>query len=97
MTPAAANPQAALAAMNEAMLPAAAHHAVAIIRMTRAKMYRLRRPNVSDIFPNSGRNEVLVRRNAVESHDAAFDALKSDVITGWLDAIKVESKVTTKS
>jgi hypothetical protein len=34
---------------------------------------------------------VEVRRNAVESQDAELEARKYEVMTGWLDAIKVES------
>jgi hypothetical protein len=51
---------------------------------------------VSDTLPKSGWKDVLVIKNAVDSQDAEFEALKYDVIRGWLDAINVESNVATK-
>lgn len=48
---------------------------------------------MSETLPMRGWREVDVNRNAVESHEAEFEAWKYDVITGWLEAIKVESNI----
>jgi hypothetical protein len=75
-TPAAPIPQKARAAMKEPIDWAKAHHAVvAEIRM-RPPRYNGRRPMVSDRRPIRGWREVEVRRKAVESHDAEFEAWK---------------------
>jgi hypothetical protein len=50
---------------------------------------------VSDNRPINGWSEVEVSRKAVDSHDAEFDAWKYDVMTGWLDAMSVESNMAT--
>jgi hypothetical protein len=41
----------------------------------------------------SGWRDVEVSRKAVDNHDAEFDALKYDVMTGWLEAINVLSNM----
>ena len=92
-TPAAPSPQKARAAMKLPMLWASAHHAVVRARKRRPNRYNGRRPMVSETRPKSGCRAVEVRRNAVDSHEAEFEALKYEVITGWLDAIKVESNM----
>lgn len=51
---------------------------------------------VSEILPQSGCSEVEVSKKAVDSHEAELDALKYDVMTGWLEAISVESNIATK-
>jgi hypothetical protein len=92
-TPAAPMPQKALAMMKLPILCASAHHAVEAARKTRPNRYSGRRPMVSDMRPKSGWIEVEVNRNAVESQDAEFEAKKYEVITGWLDAMSVESNI----
>jgi hypothetical protein len=54
-----------------------------------------RRPIVSDRRENIGWKAVEVKRKEVESHEAELDALKYEVIAGWLDAIRVLSKHAT--
>lgn len=73
-TPAAPNPQKARAAMKLPMLCAKAHQAVVTARNSRPVRYNGRRPIVSDTLPKSGWHEVDVSRNAVDSHDAEFEA-----------------------
>ena len=51
---------------------------------------------LSDTRPISGLKEVDVSMKAVESHDAAFEELKYEVITGCADAIRVLSNMATK-
>lgn len=92
-TPAAPIPQNARAAMKDPIDWARAHHAVVATSSVRPARYKGRRPMVSDILPQRGWRDVDVNRNAVESHDAEFDALKYDVMTGWLEAIRVESNI----
>jgi hypothetical protein len=92
-TPAAPIPQKALAAIKLPILSAAAHHAVVAASSRSPARYKGRRPNVSDSRPISGWRDVEVSRKAVDSHDAEFDALKYDVMTGWLDAINVLSNM----
>jgi hypothetical protein len=38
---------------------------------------------------------VAVKRNEVESQDAELEASKYEVMTGWLEAINIASKVAT--
>jgi hypothetical protein len=92
-TPAAPIPQKALAAMKLPMLFAAAHQAVVAASRRSPARYNGRLPNVSDSRPISGCRDVEVSRKAVDSHDAEFDALKYDVMTGWLEAINVLSNM----
>ena len=54
-----------------------------------------RRPKVSEIREYSGWKAVYDTKKAVESHDAELDEWKWDVMTGWLEAIMVESKHAT--
>jgi hypothetical protein len=75
-TPAAPMPEKALAAIKLPMLFAPAHHAVVAARNRRPAKYKRRRPNVSERRPMSGCSEVEVSKNAVDSHDAEFEALK---------------------
>jgi hypothetical protein len=63
--------------------------------MQTQKTYGRFLPIVSESRPKRGWKAVEVSRNAVDSHEAEFDDLKYDVITGWLDAITVESKQAT--
>lgn len=81
-TPAAPRPQNALAAMKLPMLCAPAHHPVVAARNTSPERYNGRLPIVSLARPNNGCSEVEVSKKAVESHDAEFEALKYDVMTG---------------
>lgn len=62
--------------MKEPMDWANAHHAVVAEISARPPRYRGLRPMVSERRPISGCREVDVSRNAVESHDAEFDAWK---------------------
>jgi hypothetical protein len=96
-TAAAPIPQKALAAMKLPILCARAHHPVVTARNTTPERYSKRRPKVSDSLPKRGCNDVDVSRNAVDSHDAELEALKYDVITGWLDAMSVESNIAIYS
>jgi len=72
MAPPAPNPQSALAAMKLVMLWARAHHIVATKKIVRVKIYGVFLPIVSDNLPKSGWKAVLVKRKAVESHEALF-------------------------
>lgn len=92
-TAAAPIPQKARAAMKLPMLCARAHHPVVAARNNSPERYNGRLPNVSDSLPNNGCREVDVSKNAVDSHDAELEALKYEVMTGWLDAIRVESNI----
>ena len=69
---------------------------VVIANIVKANRYNGRRPKVSDARPKSGLNDVDVSMKAVESHDAAFEELKYEVITGCADAIRVLSNMATK-
>lgn len=73
-TPAAPMPQKARAAMKEPIDWAKAHHAVVAEIKTSPPRYNGRRPMVSERRPMRGWRDVEVRRNAVESHDAEFEA-----------------------
>lgn len=42
--------------------------------------------------PKRGIKAVQVNRKAVDSHEAAFDALNSEVMTGCVEPMRVESK-----
>jgi len=75
------------------MLCAMAHHPVATVSSIRPERYNGRRPIVSDTRPKSGWRAVEVSKKAVDNHDAELDALKYDVITGWLEAMSVESNI----
>jgi hypothetical protein len=86
--PPAAIPQNARAVMKLSMLCASAHHPVVTIKPASAARYTGRRPIVSDSRPNIGWNDVDVSMKAVDSHDAALDARKYDVMTGWLVDMK---------
>lgn len=61
-----------------------------------ANRYNGRRPKASDARPKSGLNDVDVSMKAVDNHDAAFEELKYEVITGCADAINVLSNMATK-
>ncbi|GAB1214147.1 hypothetical protein ATERTT37_003307 [Aspergillus terreus] len=91
-TPPAPSPQQALAAMKLPMLCAVAHHAVVAKNTAIENKYTGLRPKVSEIRPNRGRKAVEVKRKAVDSHEAELEAWKWDVMTGWVEAINVESK-----
>lgn len=88
-------PQTALAAIKLPMLPARAHHAVAIEKTKHEKTKGIFRPIVSDTRPYRGWNEVAVSMKEVESHDAALDELKAEVMDVWVEAMIVVSAAAT--
>jgi len=55
---------------------------VVTANIVKANRYNGRRPKVSDARPKSGLNDVDVSMKAVDNHDAAFEELKYEVITG---------------
>lgn len=72
--PPAPSPQNALAAIKLFMLCAKAHQTVETVKRLRVSTKGGLRPIVSDRRPKSGWNAVEVRRKAVDSHDAEFEA-----------------------
>ena len=55
----------------------------------------VRGPRMSERGAKSGMNAVEVVRKVVESQGAALEVEKKDVITGWIEAIRVESEEAT--
>lgn len=51
---------------------------------------------LSDRLPNKGWNAVDVKRKAVDNHEAEFEDLKYEVMTGCEDAMIVLSKLEMK-
>lgn len=94
--PPAPTPHAARAIIKLVMLCARAHHSVASAKISIVQIYGVFRPTLSDKLPSSGWNAVDVNRNAVDSHDAEFELLKYDVMTGCDDAMSVLSKLEMK-
>jgi hypothetical protein len=96
MTPPAPIPQKARPRIKLSMLFARAHHVVAAAKMPRAPTKSGFRPRASESRPSKGWKADEVRRKAVESHDAEFEALKYDVMTGCDEAMIVPSKQDMK-
>ena len=85
-------PQRALAKIKCRTVGAIAHQSVPMAKATRENKRGLRRPKVSESLANTGLEEEDVRRKDVENHGAALDAENDVDITGWDEAIRVESK-----
>ena len=94
--PPAPTPQTALAMMKLAMLRARAHQTVATRNKNMVTMNGAFLPTASESPPSKGWQAVEVRRNAVDSQEALLLLPKYDVMTGWDDAMMVESKQATK-
>lgn len=91
--PPAPNPHRVRAAINDPISGAKAHQAIPEASADDANSMIGLRPKVLDNGANIGIQAVEEIRNAVDSQDAEFDVWKSDVMTGWLDAIRVASKL----
>lgn len=68
--------------MNNPILGAVAHHAIATASITEVPSMTGLRPTVLDNGAEMGMKAVEVMRNEVESHDAEFEEWNSDVIIG---------------
>lgn len=68
--------------MNDPMLGATEHQAIAMASIVEVTSMMGLRPMVSDSGANMGRQAVEVIKKEVESQDAEFEEWNSDVMTG---------------
>lgn len=78
--------------MNCTTVGARAHHSAPAVNTDSDGTNGARRPNVSDRRSNTGLAVQYVSRNTVENHVAAWEAAKYIEMTGWDEAMSVESK-----